>query len=449
MNNNNPEQIELFFEILLDQINIVITVLSRPVVQQQILAFISILFISWIVFRGMRSLWKRRHPFNDKLQIESLLKDNHWLTALYHLLTPTLALIFLYITIAWFARQGLPNSLLRQLIRFIWLWIFYRFLIVLFYARFGEALRPYRNWILTPIFLFLVAYQTLSILPGSIVLVDATILLGEISVTVRNLLFALIILYVFSVTAWLVEQAMDHTLPGLLNADPGVIESVAILARYSLLGIGILLTLVMLGLDFTSLAIVAGGLSVGIGIGLQEYVANFVSGLVILFEQPIRPGDVVEIGGQISQVEKISLRATTVRTRANEEFIIPNSNFTTQQVKNLTKSERRVRVRIPFGVSYKADPEKIRQLTTEASLQHPLVLADPPPLLFFLGYGESSIDFELLVSIEHPELTIRTKSDLYYILWEVFAKHNIEIPYPQRDLNLGDGWNKFITQSEI
>lgn len=449
MINDNNEQIELFFELLHDQINIVIAVLSRPVVQRQIIAFMSILLISWIVFRSIRSLWKRRHPFNDKLQIESLLKVNPRLTTIYHLLTPTLALIFLHITISWFARQGFPNRLLQELTKLIWLWVFYRFLIALLYARFGEAQRPYRNWIMNPIFLFLGAYQILSILPGSIVLVDATIFLGEISVTVRNLLVALAILYVFSVTAWLVEQAMDNTLPGLLNADPGVIESVGILARYSLLGIGILLTLMMLGLDFTSLAIVAGGLSVGIGIGLQEYVANFVSGLVILFEQPIRPGDVVEIGGQISQVEKISLRATTVRTRANEEFIIPNSNFTTQQVKNLTKSERRVRVRIPFGVSYKADPEKIRQLTTEASLQHPLVLADPPPLLFFLGYGESSIDFELLVSIEHPELTIRTKSDLYYILWEVFAKHNIEIPYPQRDLNLGDGWNKFIAQSEI
>ena len=202
----------------------------------------------------------------------------------------------------------------------------------------------------------------------------------------------------------------------------------------------------MLGLDFTSLAIVAGGLSVGIGIGLQEYVSNFVSGLVILFEQTVRPGDVVEVDGLISQVEKISLRATTVRTRANEEFIIPNSNFTSQQVKNLTKSERRVRIRIPFGVSYKSDPEMIRQLVTETSLQHPLVLAEPPPLLYFLGFGKSSIEFELLVSVDHPELMLRVKSDIYYMVWEVFAKHKIEIPYPQRDLHLGDGWEKLANK---
>ena len=147
----------------------------------------------------------------------------------------------------------------------------------------------------------------------------------------------------------------------------------------------------------------------------------------------------------VSQVEKISLRATTVRTRANVEFIIPNTNFTQQQVKNLTKSDRLVRIQIPFGVSSESDPEFVRQLTTEAGLQHPLVLADPPPLLFFHGFGETGLDFELLVSIGHPELMGRVKSDLYYTLWEVFSKNNIEIPNPQRDVNLGDGWEKFAT----
>jgi potassium-dependent mechanosensitive channel len=448
MNTGNNEQTEIFFELFLDQINIILAVISRPVVQQQIFAFMAILVISWLAFKGIMILWNRNHSSDDKLQIESLLEGNYWLTALYLLITQILALIFLYIAIAWFTNQGLPHSLLQKLTVLIWLWTLYRFLITLLYARFGESMRPYRNWIMTPIFLFLATYQILSILPGSIVLVDAIIFFGETSVTVRNLLVALIILYIFGVAAWVVEQIMDNTLPGLLNADPGVVQSIAILARYALLGFGILFSLGMLGLDFTSLAIIAGGLSVGIGIGLQEYVANFVSGLVILFEQTVRPGDVVEVDGLISQVEKISLRATTVRTSANEEIIIPNSNFTTQTVKNLTKSERRVRIRIPFEVSIESDPELIGQLTTEASLEHPLVLPDPPPLLFFRGFGNSGLDFELSISISHPELMGRVKSDLYYKLWEVFTEHKIEIPNPQRDINLGNGWEKFTMPSE-
>jgi len=153
-----------------------------------------ILFISWLAFKGMGILWNRNHSSDDKLQIESLLQDNYWLTALYLLLTPILALIFLYIAIAWFTNQGLPHSLLQKLTTLIWLWAFYRFLITLLFARFGESLQPYRNWIMTPIFLFLATYQILSILPGSIVLVDAIIFFGETSVTVRNLLVALMIL---------------------------------------------------------------------------------------------------------------------------------------------------------------------------------------------------------------------------------------------------------------
>jgi len=183
-------------------------------------------------------------------------------------------------------------------------------------------------------------------------------------------------------------------------------------------------------------------LSVGIGIGLQDLVSNFVSGLVLLFEQSLRPGDVVELDGRISQVEKISLRATTVRTRTNEELIIPNANFTTHQLKNLTKSDRIVQVRIPLGVSYKSDPELVRQLAIETGLQHPLVLAYPTPQLIFSEYGESSLDFILLVTVNQPEMMITIRSDIYYVLWKVFAEHNIEIPFPQRDLNLGDGWEK-------
>jgi hypothetical protein len=223
---------------MLDQINIVITTILRPVVQQQILAFISILIISWLLFKGIKVLWTQRHPLNNKLKIEEFMQSNRWAVALDHLLTPILALAFLYLTIFWFANQGLPNSLLQELMKLIWLWLFYRLLITLLFARFGEALRPYRNWIMTPIFIFLATYQILSILPGSIVLIDAIIFFGEISLTVRNLLVALVILYIFSVSAWVIEQAMVNSLPGLLHTNSGVIESVAILVRYLLLGIG-------------------------------------------------------------------------------------------------------------------------------------------------------------------------------------------------------------------
>jgi small-conductance mechanosensitive channel len=209
--------------------------------------------------------------------------------------------------------------------------------------------------------------------------------------------------------------------------------------------VGILVAFAVWGLDASSLALVAGGLSVGIGIGLQDIVADFVSGLVLLFEQTLRPGDVIELDGKISEVERISLRTSTVRTLNNEEVILPNAVLTRGAVKTLTKTERLFRVLVPLGVSYDSDPQQVRQLVEESAMKHPLVLPQPAPALLFRGYGDSSLDFELGVWIEEPEKSPSVKSELFYTLWSALKEQGIEIPFPQRDLNLRKGWEKFST----
>jgi small-conductance mechanosensitive channel len=436
-------------DVLASQLEVLLAMLSRPVVQRQILAGLLILFVSWALPEAWRRWRQRRQAVDEKQETESSesgeagLRRSRWLRALFHLLTPILALVLLAITVRLFNQQGYPSGLLDSFANLIWIWLIYRAVLSLLYARYGEAVRPYRSRIITPIFVFLIVMQFMATLPGSVTLAELTVDLGVASVNLQSLFSALIALYIFIVAAWVVEQIMMRSLPSRLEAEPGVIESFATLTRYALLSLGIIVSLGIMGLDFTSLAIVAGGLSVGIGIGLQDIVANFVSGLVLLFEQSLKPGDVVELDGRISKVEKINLRATIVRTLTHEELIIPNANFTTNQVKNLTKSDRLVRVVVPFGVSYKSDPEMVRQLAVDTGARHPLVLADPPPRLLFRGYGESSIDFELRASINQPEMTLQIVSDLYYALWTTFKEHDITIPFPQRDLNLGDGWEKF------
>jgi small-conductance mechanosensitive channel len=442
-------------DLLANQVEVLLAMLARPVVQRQILAAVLILLIAWVLPEGIRRWRKRRladaEPVNTEStktsEVESSqMRRQRWLPALYHLLTPILALVLLQVTVWLFAQQGYPSGLLNSFANLIWIWLIYRAIVSVLYARYGQAVRPYRSRIITPLFVFLIILQLVATLPGSASIAEVTINFGVASVNLESLFGAIIVFYLFIVAAWVVEQIMVRSLPSRLNAEPGVIVSFATLTRYALLSLGFIVFLGMLGLDFTSLAIIAGGLSVGIGIGLQDIVSNFVSGLVLLFEQSLKPGDVVELNGRISRVEKISLRATIVRTLTNEELIIPNASFTTNQVKNLTKSDRLVRVIIPFGVSYKSDPELVRQLAVEAGQRHPLALADPPPTLLFRGYGESSIDFELLVSVNRPELTLIIKSDLYYMLWDALAEHDITIPFPQRDLNLGDGWEKLTTE---
>ena len=437
---------------LANQLEVLLAMLSRPVVQRQILAALLILLVSWALPEAARRWRRRRTAVDEEKEAEGAEsgearsdRKSRWLPALYHLVTPILALALLNITVRLFDQQGYPSGLLGSFANLIWIWLIYRAVLSLLYARYGEAVRPYQSRIITPVFVFLIIFQLVATLPGSVTLAQESINFGVASVNLGSLFSALIVFYIFIVAAWVVEQIMMRSLPDRLDAEPGVIESFATLTRYALLSLGLIVFLGMIGLDFTSLAIVAGGLSVGIGIGLQDIVANFVSGLVLLFEQSLKPGDVVELDGRISQVEKINLRATIVRTLTHEELIIPNANFTTNQVKNLTKSDRLVRVVVPFGVSYKSDPELVRQLAVETGARHPLVLPDPPPRLLFRGYGESSIDFELRASINQPEMTLQIVSDLYYALWTTLKEHDITIPFPQRDLNLGDGWRKFAT----
>jgi potassium efflux system protein len=445
MDTEVTNQTETLWDLLESQLDILLAVLSRPVVQQQIVAILVILLISWLLPEVIRRRWLKRHAGED-LSDES--KSIRRLAALFHLYTPILALILIYVAIWLFERMGIPHGLFGNFSYLVFVWLLYRGIISIIYARYGESVRPYRNWIITPVFILLIIMQIVAILPGSINLVNATLNLGTISVSVGNFMTALIVFYIFIVAAWVIKQTMVQVLPSRLNAEPGVIESIATLVRYFLLSLGIILSLGVMGLDFTSLAIVAGGLSVGIGIGLQDMVSNFVSGLVLLFEQSLRPGDVVELNGRISRVERVSLRATTVRTRTNEELIIPNNRFTTDQVKNFTRSDRLVQVQVPIDVSYKSDPQFVKQIATETALTHPLVLNYPAPQLLFRRYGDSSLDFDLSVSTTFPEKTVAIKSDIYYLLWDAFAKHNIEIPFPQRDLNLGDGWEKFAADLE-
>jgi small-conductance mechanosensitive channel len=260
-----------------------------------------------------------------------------------------------------------------------------------------------------------------------------------VTVTLGNFLLALLVLYGFAVASWLLEQTLKHTLPSRLEAELGTVESVATLARYAVLAVGIVATLAVMGFDATSLAIVAGGLSVGIGIGLQEIVANFVSGLTLLFEQSLRPGDVIEIDGHINRVDKISLRATQVRTLDNTELIIPNATFTTAQVTSLTRGDRLIRVRLPFGVAYGSDPELVRQVATKTALQHELTLAEPSPVVLHRGFGDSALNFELGVWTNQPAQRERYRSDLYYRLQAALKEHKIEIPFPQRDLHIRSG----------
>src|SRR5262245_62006302 len=202
----------------------------------------------------------------------------------------------------------------------------------------------------------------------------------------------------------------------------------------------------MVGLNLTSLAVVAGAVGVRIGFGLQNIVHNFVSGLIILAERPIAIGDRIEVAGVAGQVQQIRLRSTTVLTNDNIAYIVPNSDFITHTVINWSHGDLKVRIRLKVTVAYGTDPLIVERLLLEVAMAHPKALREPSPSVFFCGFGDSALEFELGVwTVEMTSQPRRFKSELYFAIEKKLRENRIEIPFPQRDLHLRSG--NFVLQT--
>jgi len=201
--------------------------------------------------------------------------------------------------------------------------------------------------------------------------------------------------------------------------------------------IGAVIAMQNAGIDLSALAVFAGAIGVGLGFGLQDIAKNFVSGIILLLERPIEIGDRVEVGKVAGSVRQIRARSTTVVTNDNIAIIIPNSKFVSDTVVNWSHGDPKVRFRIPIGVAYGSDIDKVTALLLEIARRHPHALKDPEPKVYFDGFGDSSLNFELGVWTE--EMTFRPRSfrsDLNLAIEKAFRENGIEIPFPQRDIHL-------------
>ncbi len=200
--------------------------------------------------------------------------------------------------------------------------------------------------------------------------------------------------------------------------------------------VGIAIALELLNVDLTALTVVAGALGIGIGFGLQNVVNNLVSGIVLLFEQPVRYRDRVTVENIEGQVENINFRATTILTNDNISIIVPNSQFVNQTVVNWSHGDPRIRVHVPVGVAYGSDVELVTQTRLDVAREAKGVLNRPDAEVRFLEFGDSSLNFELLVWSAEPPNYHRLRSQLNYAIDKAFREHDIEIPFPQRDIHI-------------
>lgn len=220
------------------------------------------------------------------------------------------------------------------------------------------------------------------------------------------------------------------------GVERGVQISMGRLVHYGIVLLGFLLALSALGVNFTNITIIGGALGVGIGFGLQAIVNNFVSGLILLFERPIRVGDYIEISGLWAEVKRIGLRATVVETFDRADVVVPNSDLISGQVTNWTRTNRVIRLKVPVGVAYGSDVALVIKILLETAQDNPSVLSSPKPQALFTGFGDSSLNFEVRAYLSDIDNMFVVRSEVLQEIDRAFREAGVEIPFPQRDLHL-------------
>ena len=414
--------------------------LERPSVQVQLFAIVISLALSWLIAQGIWIQWRRQFATinEEELSDDKPSLKQHITNLLRFLLAPVLGLMALSYLQTGFSQWGWRDGLITVALKILWTFFFYRSFLLICYEIFSSATVKRYHWqFFAPLFILFVINTILSLLTDIDKLFQvAVIRLFDTPVTLGSIFLITVGIYLWVMGISIVEQIFLKVFFLIVNHKTGAARATAIMIRYSLIGIGILLFFGYIGFNPTALAAISGGLSVGIGFGLKEIIGNFVSGIGLLFEGSLRPGDMVEVEGEATTVEKVSIRTTTVKTFDNIEKIVPNQNFFTSIVTTYTGTDQVIRVLVPVGVSYNCDPEKVIDILLDVAQKHHQVQTDPKPSVHLMGYGDSSVDFRLAVFINNPSIRLTVRSDLYRAIWKALAAHNIEIPFPQRDVHI-------------
>lgn len=213
-------------------------------------------------------------------------------------------------------------------------------------------------------------------------------------------------------------------------------EIISIIAKYGLIAFSTMILLQVNGVNLSSLALIGSALGVGIGFGFQDIARNFASGIVLLFERSIQVGDFIQVGEHLGVVEEVRTRSVVLKTLDSISIIVPNSRFLSEEVINWNHRRSITRLHVPVGVAYSSNVKQVKAALLQAASEHLEVLQNPSPQVLFTGFGDSSLDFELLIWTSDPSRQAPLKSDLCFRIAEIFQEHQIDIPFPQRDVNL-------------
>jgi len=260
--------------------------------------------------------------------------------------------------------------------------------------------------------------------------------INKTAVTPSSIVMFLLFIAVFGMASHLLQRLLKAHVFSRLRIDEGIQYTLTRITHYLIMIIGAVIAFQFIGIDLTGLAIILGFLSVGIGFGLQNITSNFVAGLILLLERPIKVGDRVMVGSQEGDVVEIKMRSTTIRTLNNVAVIVPNSEFVSSKLENWSYGDQKVRLDVDVGVSYESDLETVIRSLMEVAAEHPEVLKNPAPDVLHRGFGDSAWNMRLRIWLEHPRRHPEVQSDINCAIVRKFQRNGVEIPFPQRDLHV-------------
>jgi small-conductance mechanosensitive channel len=412
------------------------------------------MFVLTLVMGGLIWLLRRDGPL-------SRLKPGRWITAAGYFLR----LCFFLFAVAWIANI-LGNSALAEILATGTFWSLYILALLLtgvivledlaftlLRSRAGQSLRMIRlhtaEWerrisgvfrlaaFAYWVYIALYSFNIFGPLKAAVLkTLRGHLTVGAMSISLGDILVFVFTLWISILLARFIRFMLGEEVLPRMTLPRGVPAAISFTSYYLILVFGFLLALSAAGIEWSRFAILAGALGIGIGFGLQNLVNNFVSGLILIFERPIKVGDTIEFSNLRGQVLRIGIRSSTIRTWEGAEVIVPNGNLISNEVINWTLSDRKRRLKVSVGVAYGTDPNLVLGILTSVAKDHKDVLDDPEPKATFEGFGESSLDFELRFSIRDFDEWIWIKSDITLGILDALKMAEIEIPFPQRDLHV-------------
>ncbi len=355
---------------------------------------------------------------------------------IYHRLRPLIFVVLAWVavavlqTVTWPSRSylvALGASLATA-------WVFVAITTRLIRNRFARLLVSWGAW----------AFVTLQLLgwidEAEGVLDSAAVQLGQVRLSLFLMLKVIVILAVLlTLASWI-----SRLVAARIERDEDISPSMKVLSdklvRIALFAIAIVVALQTVGFDLTSLTVLSGAIGLGLGFGLQKIVSNLVSGVILLMDKSIKPGDVISLGETFGWITSLGARCVSVLTRDGREYLIPNEDLITGQVVNWSHSSDLVRLDIYFGVSYESDPHLVRRIVVDAAKTVPRVASEPAPVCHIVGFGDSSIDFITRFWIHDPSQGLtNVRGGVYLAIWDTLKANGVRIPYPKRDVTIVDG----------